>query len=85
MSHLSRGGDGGRLGDMLIQVKYSWTDENELNVGIRATCTQPMITNITSYCPMNLAGHVRHIVVSDVLFLWVIKFAIWHRVRDLKN
>ncbi|XP_076670743.1 galactose mutarotase [Andrena cerasifolii] len=57
MSHLSRANSEGYPGDMLTQVKYSWTDDNQLRISIRATATQPTPANITTNCLMNLAGH----------------------------
>ncbi|XP_017876261.1 aldose 1-epimerase-like [Ceratina calcarata] len=57
MSHLSRANSEGYPGDLLTQIKYSWTDDNQLHMNIRATATQPTPVNITTNCLMNLAGH----------------------------
>ncbi|XP_043495267.1 galactose mutarotase-like [Polistes fuscatus] len=57
MSHLSPAGREGYPGHMLTQVKYTWTDDNQLYVNIRATATEPTPANITNYCFFNLAGH----------------------------
>ncbi|XP_043285572.1 galactose mutarotase-like [Venturia canescens] len=57
MSYVKRVRTRERFGDMLIQVKYSWTDKNELNINMRATVTESMPVNMTVLCPMNLAGH----------------------------
>ncbi|XP_015435487.1 PREDICTED: aldose 1-epimerase-like [Dufourea novaeangliae] len=57
MSHCSRAHGEGYPGDMLTQVKYSWTDDNQLHINIRATATEPTPANITTNCLMNLAGH----------------------------
>lgn len=59
MSHLSPANSEGYPGDMLTQIKYSWTDDNQLHMNIRATATQPTPANITTHCLMNLAGHVK--------------------------
>lgn len=59
MSFLSQLKNEGYFGHMLIQVKYSWTNENELHINIQATSTIPTYANITNYCFFNLAGHVR--------------------------
>lgn len=69
MSFLSRSENDGYPGHMLIQVKYSWTNENELHINIRATTTKPTPANITNNCFFNLAGHVR--------FLNLFNFSIW--------
>ncbi|XP_043480596.1 galactose mutarotase-like [Leptopilina heterotoma] len=44
-------------GHMLIQVKYSWTNENELHINIRARSTKSTPANFTNYSFFNLAGH----------------------------
>lgn len=59
MSHVSPAKYEGYPGDMLTQIKYSWTDDNQLLMNIRATATQPTPVNIASNCLMNLAGHVK--------------------------
>ncbi|EFN77740.1 Aldose 1-epimerase [Harpegnathos saltator] len=38
-------------------VKYTWTDDNQLHINIRATATKSTPVNVTSYCLFNLAGH----------------------------
>ncbi|XP_053997930.1 galactose mutarotase-like [Hylaeus anthracinus] len=57
MSHVSHANSEGYPGNMLTQVKYSWTDDNQLRINIRATATQQTPANITTNCLMNLAGH----------------------------
>jgi len=59
MSHLSQTDSGGYLGDVLTQVNYTWTDDSQLLINIRATTTIPTHINVTNYCLFNLAGHVR--------------------------
>lgn len=53
---------------MLTQVKFSWTDDNQLHINIRATATQPTPANITFNCLMNLAGHVRTYLIGYRIF-----------------
>ncbi|KAH0945061.1 hypothetical protein HN011_005297 [Eciton burchellii] len=57
MSHLSQTDSGGYLGDVLTQVNYTWTDDSQLLINIRATTTIPTHINVTNYCLFNLAGH----------------------------
>ncbi|XP_034176043.1 galactose mutarotase isoform X1 [Osmia lignaria lignaria] len=57
MSHLSPANNEGYPGSMLTQIKYSWTDDNQLHINIRATATKSTPANITANCLMNLAGH----------------------------
>ncbi|XP_029164571.1 aldose 1-epimerase-like [Nylanderia fulva] len=54
MSHLSRAD---YPGDVLTQIKYTWTDDNQLHINIRATSTKSTPINITNFCLFNLAGH----------------------------
>ncbi|XP_039312848.1 galactose mutarotase [Solenopsis invicta] len=57
MSHLSRSYSQGFPGDVLVQIKYAWTNDNQLHINIRATSTSFTPVNITNYCLFNLAGH----------------------------
>ncbi|OAD58621.1 Aldose 1-epimerase [Eufriesea mexicana] len=57
MSHLSPAGSEGYPGNMLTQIKFSWKNDNQLLINIRATATEPTPVNITTNCSMNLAGH----------------------------
>lgn len=59
MSHLSPAGCEGYPGDVLTQVNYTWTDDSQLHINIRATTTMPTPVNITNCYLFNLAGHVR--------------------------
>lgn len=73
MSHLSR--DEVYPGDVLTQIKYTWTDDNQLHINIRATSTKSTVINITNYCLFNLAGHVRikrRALISSrmIIFIW---------------
>ncbi|XP_060815882.1 galactose mutarotase-like [Bombus pascuorum] len=68
MSHVSPAKCEGYPGDMLTQIKYSWTDDNQLLMNIRATATQPTPVNIASNCLMNLAGHVKLLLTLPIIF-----------------
>lgn len=72
MSHLNTHGYRGFPGDVLTQIKYTWTDDNELSANISATSTASTPIDITNYCLFNLAGHgtgpeelKRHIVTIN--------------------
>lgn len=74
MSHLSRADSEGYPGDVLTQVKYTWTDDNQLHINIRATSTKPTLINVTNYCLFNLAGHVRikrRVLVSSKITIFI--------------
>ncbi|KYM85690.1 Aldose 1-epimerase [Atta colombica] len=57
MSHLSQKYKQGYPSNVLTQIKYTWTDDNQLHINIRATSTSSIPVNITNYCLFNLAGH----------------------------
>ncbi|KAJ8686681.1 hypothetical protein QAD02_022475 [Eretmocerus hayati] len=60
MVYLSRGNlDNGSeySGDLMVQVKYEWTDDNRLHVDISATSTKSTPIDLSSQCLFNLAGH----------------------------
>lgn len=63
MTHTSLRNSEGYPGDLLTQIKYSWTDDNQLIINIRACATEPTPVNITNNCLMNLAGHVKSLSV----------------------
>ena len=73
MTHLSPANSEGYPGDVLTQIKYSWTDDNQLLMNIRASSTQPTPVDVTTNCLMNLAGHVKFPI------------KITHRHSDLYN
>lgn len=66
MTHLSPATSEGYPGDMLTQIKYSWTDDNQLLMNIRASTTQPTPVDITTNCLMNLAGHVKFLLKLSI-------------------
>ena len=66
MTHLSPANSEGYPGDMLTQIKYSWTDDNQLLMNIRASSTQPTPVDITTNCLMNLAGHVKFLLKLSI-------------------
>ncbi|XP_011497243.1 PREDICTED: aldose 1-epimerase-like [Ceratosolen solmsi marchali] len=57
MTHVNCESNKKYIGDLLIQVKYTWTDDNQLHVDINAMSTKPMHINVESHCLFNLAGH----------------------------
>lgn len=82
MTHTSSRNSEGYPGDLLTQIKYSWTDDNQLIINIRACATEPTPVNITNNCLMNLAGHVKSLSTSFlkyVLFFLNDNFNIFHQ------
>lgn len=58
MTHLSRDGDEGYPGDVLVTVTFQLTVDNKLVIAMKAAATKPTPVNITNHAYFNLAGHV---------------------------
>ncbi|CAG9865559.1 unnamed protein product [Phyllotreta striolata] len=57
LSYLSMDGDEGFPGDVVANVSFDLTDDNEFLVDFKATCTKPTYVNLTNHSYFNLAGH----------------------------
>lgn len=55
-SYSSPDGEEGYPGNLEIQVIYSWTDSNELNIDYSATCDKDTYINLTNHALFNLQG-----------------------------
>nr|CAD7429877.1 unnamed protein product [Timema monikensis] len=56
-SYLSKDGEEGYPGNLLVQVTYSIVKENGLQIEMRAMSTKPTPVNLSSHGYFNLAGH----------------------------
>ncbi|WP_214226291.1 aldose epimerase family protein [Pedobacter sp. B4-66] len=56
LSLLSKDGDGGYPGNLLLKVCYQWTDLNELLISYTAETDKKTIVNITNHNYFNLSG-----------------------------
>lgn len=54
--HTSPDGDEGFPGALMMQVRYTLTDRNELAFEFHATTDQPTVVNLTQHAYFNLAG-----------------------------
>nr|CAI5827835.1 unnamed protein product [Callosobruchus analis] len=59
MTYLSKHMEEGYPGDVLVNVSFELTDENEFLVDFKATSTLPTYVNLTNHSYFNLAGHNR--------------------------
>lgn len=57
-SYVSRDGEEGYPGEVLANVTYELTPDNQLVVQFQATSTKPTPINLTNHSYFNLAGHV---------------------------
>lgn len=56
MSHHSPDGDQGFPGDLLVNLTFELTEENEFKMDYKATTTKPTYVNLTNHSYFNLAG-----------------------------
>lgn len=57
LTHHSADGTGGYPGNVLVSVRYSLSDENELTIDYRASTDKATIINLTNHSYFNLRGH----------------------------
>jgi len=57
-SYLSKCGEEGYPGHVLVQATYQLSSSNELILSMSATSTKPTPVNLTNHSYFNLAGHV---------------------------
>jgi aldose 1-epimerase len=59
MTTCSPDGAGGYPGNLSVEVRYRWTDNNELCIDYLATTDKPTVVNLASHAYFNLSGHQR--------------------------
>lgn len=56
LAHLSPDGDQGFPGELSVQCRYAWTNDNELKLSYSATTTKDTIVNLTNHTYFNISS-----------------------------
>lgn len=66
-THVSPDGEIGFPGKLTVTAKYVWTDDNAIELTIKATTDKATVLNLTNHAYWNLAGHNSGSVKDHVL------------------
>jgi aldose 1-epimerase len=61
LRHVSPAGTEGYPGELVTELEYRLTNDNEVIIKIKATSEEPTIVNICQHAYFNLGGHVSYI------------------------
>lgn len=67
LAHCSPAGDSKYPGDLLVDLTYTLTDNNELIIEYKATTTEDTIVNLTHHSYFNLDGHSGDISGQEIV------------------
>ncbi|HTE33943.1 MAG TPA: aldose epimerase family protein [Chryseolinea sp.] len=65
LSYASKDGEEGYPGNVMIEVRYAFTDEDELSIEYHAETDKATPLNLTNHCYFNLAGSEKPSPVTD--------------------
>ncbi len=68
-TYLSADGESGYPGEVLAQARYTWNDENELNLELSASTTATTVINLTNHSYFNLKGEGNGDILDHKLML----------------
>lgn len=69
MTHISPDGDEGYPGELRAEVRYRWTEDNELHITFKATTDRPTVVNLTNHVYFNLRGEGNDGILSHELLV----------------
>jgi aldose 1-epimerase len=69
LSYLSKDGEEGYPGNLNVTVKFTLTDEDELQIEYDATTDKATPVNLTNHSYFNLTGDVSHTILDHTLWI----------------
>src|SRR5690606_12181986 len=69
LSHTSKDGEEGYPGTLTVEVTYTLTENNELDVRYRASTDKPTVVNLTQHSYFNLSGNFGRDILDHELIL----------------
>jgi len=67
--YLSKNGEEGFPGDMLVIVTYTLTNDNAIDIQYEATTNQLTVVNLTNHSYFNLSGDPKNTILDNILYL----------------
>lgn len=69
LTYLSKDGEEGYPGNLQVNVRYSFNDDNELEILYRATTDKPTPVNLTNHSYFNLTGDVSNTILGHSIWI----------------
>jgi aldose 1-epimerase len=69
LNYLSKDGEEGYPGNLSMQVRYTLTNDDELEIEYKATTDKPTIVNLTQHNYYNLSGDVNNTILNHSLMI----------------
>ncbi len=73
-SLVSEDGDEGYPGQLAVTVQYTWSDDNQLRIRMRAATDKKTVVNLTNHTYFNLAGDNCGCVLGEKLWIAASKY-----------